>query len=462
MKVILVRPPDISFGALKNVGGRHHPINSLYLASYLLKDDVEVEIMDLEVEPDAISSLKDKRPDIIGISTMTPTMLTVVRIANVGKEIGAKVILGGAHATIMPEESLRETPADILIRGEGEETLREVVRCLDNHSDLKDVEGISYKTDKGIFHNKPRPYIQDMDSLPIPDRTLLKLDKYSGASSVGISKRSTVLFSSRGCPFNCTFCAAHLTLGRKYRFRSIDSVMEEIESIDRLGFKHITINDDLFTLRKERVMEFCERMHKYPHITFDCDSRVNTIDEEMLRAMKKAGCIKIAYGVESGSPSVLKHMNKGITIEQVIEAFKKTKEVGIITEAFIIVGYMTETKEDFDMSMKLLKKIDPHIMVVSMETPYPGTKLYDLYKEKGYLKEDISWDAFLAFSKKEIPWRSDHFTGKEILKLRNKMLRRFYLNPLYIAKRIMELKNFADFKYYFKSGLSVLKVVSRV
>ena len=244
--------------------------------------------------------------------------------------------------------------------------------------------------------------------------------------------------------------------------RSIDSVMEEIASIDKLGFKHIRIVDDLFTLKKERVMEFCERMKKYPHLTFDCDSRVNTIDEEMLRALKKAGCIKVAYGVESGSPSVLKHMNKGITVDQVIEAFKKTKEAGITSETFMIVGYMTETKKDFEMSMKLIKKIDPHIVVVSMETPYPGTKLYELYKEKGYLKEGITWDDFLAFSKDDLPWRSDHFSGKEIVQMRNKMLRRFYLNPSYIAKRIMELKNLAEFKYYFKSGLSVLRVVTRV
>ena len=220
--------------------------------------------------------------------------------------------------------------------------------------------------------------------------------------------------------------------------------------------------DDLFTLKKERVMEFCESMHKYPHISFDCDSRVNTIDEEMLRALKKARCIKVAYGVESGSPSVLKHMKKEITVDQVVEAFKKTKEAGIITEAFMIVGYITERKEDFEMSMKLIKKIDPDIVVVSMETPYPGTKLYDLYKEKGYLKEDISWDDFLALSKNKPSWRSDHFSGKEIVEMRNKMLRRFYLNPSYIVKKIMSLKNFAEFKYYLRSGLSILRVVTRI
>ncbi len=463
MKVILVRPPDTALGAFKDIGGRQHPINLLYLASYLLKDDTEVEILDLEIESeDQLLALKDKKPDIVGISTVTPIMPTVVKIAGIAKEIGAKVILGGAHATIMPEESLRDTPADIVVRGEGEETLREVVKGLKNDSDLRDIEGISYKTEKGMFHNKPRPYIQNMDTLPIPDRTLLKLDKYYGASSVGIPKRSTVLFSSRGCPFSCTFCAAHIIHGRRYRIRSIESLREEIAAIDKLGFKHITIDDDLFTFKKKVVMEFCESMRKYPHITFDCDSRVNTIDKEMLTAMKKAGCIKIAYGVESGSPMVLKHMKKGITVGQVIETFKKTKEAGIATEAFMIVGYMTETKDDFDMSMKLLKKIDPHIVVVSMETPYPGTKLYDLYKEKGYLKEDISWGDFLVYSKKYLPWRSDNFSGREIVKLRNKMLRRFYLNSSYILKRIMELKNFSDFKYYFRSGMSVLKVVTRV
>lgn len=215
--------------------------------------------------------------------------------------------------------------------------------------------------------------------------------------------------------------------------------MKEVAIIDKLGFEHITIEDDAFTLSKKRVIQFCDAIAKQSHITFDCDTRVNAVDEEMLIAMKNAGCIKIAYGVESGSPKVLKEMKKGIKINQIVNSFKKTKKVGIKTEAFIRVGHLGEAEEDFEMTMKLIKKIDPYPIVVSIVTPYPGTELFDKYTKKGYLKKDVNWDEFILFSKKSL-CRIDQFSGKEIIKMRDQILRKFYVNPSYIAKRLLDIQ----------------------
>jgi len=461
MKIILIRPPNTSFGEFKKIGGMQHPINLVYLSTYLSHADVEVEIMDLEVESqDELLNLKRKNPDVVGITAVTPNMPSAAEIAEKAKDSGAKVILGGVHPTVMPEKSLCETSADIVIRGEGEITLKHVVERLRDNSDLRGVEGISYKTEEGIFHNKPRAYVENLDTLPIPDRTLLKLGNYHGETSPGIPKKSTVMFTSRGCPFNCFFCSAHLIHGKNNRMRSIENLMKEVASIDELGFEHISIHDDTFTLSKKRVIQFCDAMRKYPHITFDCLTRVDAIDEEMLAAMKNAGCIKIAYGVESGSPKVLKDMKKGITIDQILSAFRKTKKVGIKTEAFVMVGHLVETKKDFEMTIRLIKKIDPHMTAVSIVTPYPGIGLFDLYTRRGYLKEDTDWSDFIPFSK-EIPWRTDYFTGEEIVKMRDQLLKKIYLSPVYIAKRIMDIRSFDDFKYCLKSGLAMLKFIKR-
>lgn len=458
MKVILVRPPDTALGEFKKIGGVQHPLNLVYLATFVSGADVEVEIIDMELEPAEIFNLKKKNPDIVGITAMTPVMPSAADISEIAKDFGAMVILGGVHPTVLPEESLNETSADIVVRGEGEITLKSVLARLGDDSNLKGVKGISYKNDGGIVHNGPRDCIKDIDTLPIPDRTFLKHDEYHGESSPGIPKKSTVMFTSRGCPHGCTFCSARLVQGRRYRMRSTENLLKEIESIERLGFEHITIEDDAFTLSKKRVLKFCDAMKKYPDITFDCDTRVDSVDREMLVAMKKAGFIKIAYGVESGSAKILKDIKKGITIKQVKDAFRMTKEVGINTEAFIMVGHLSETKEDFEMTENLIKKIDPHMIVVSVVTPYPGTELYETYKKRGYLKKDVKWDEFVLFSQ-EAPFRTDNFTGRDVIKMRDQLLRKFYVNPSYVAKRLMDIRSYDDFKYYVKSGLTVLKFI---
>jgi len=172
--------------------------------------------------------------------------------------------------------------------------------------------------------------------------------------------------------------------------------------------------------------------------------------------MRKAGFVKVGYGVESGSPRVLKEIKKGITIEQIVDAFEKTKKAGIKTEAYIMIGHLTETREDFEMTLRLIKKIGPQITVVSIVTPYPGTELFDVYRERGYLREDVEWGDFILFSKK-VPWRTEHFAGNELVRMRDGIMRKLYLSPRYIARRIMDIKGFDDLRYYVKSGFVVLK-----
>ncbi|MBU2637991.1 MAG: B12-binding domain-containing radical SAM protein [Nanoarchaeota archaeon] len=446
VKVLLIRPSDRSLGKFKKVGGVQHPMNLLSLATYLDNNSIEVGILDLEVEP--IKSLKGY--DIIGITAMTPNIPQVIELVHLAKLEGAKTVLGGIHPTVLPEDTIKETEADIVVRGEGEISLLEIAKGVP----LNKIEGISYRDTTGIKHNPDRKPIENLDEIPIPNRSMLKLNLYTGSASPAIIGNSAVMFTSRGCPNDCNFCSAKYMHGKRVRFRSIGHIMQEVRDINALGFNHITIDDDTFTLNKKRILDFCNEYKKW-NMTFDIDARVDTVDNEILSALKKSGCTKIAYGVESGSNKVLKRMRKGITLDQVKKAFKLTREAGIKTQALISIGHIEETKEDVELTKKLISEIEADYLCVSVITPYPKTEVYEYDIEKGYLN-NIKWDNYACF-KDEILWRTDNFTGDELVKIRDKMYKDFYINIKYILKQVKGLRNFNQLKYYITAALSVIK-----
>lgn len=445
IKVLLIRPVDTSLGKFKKLGGVQHPINLLSLAAYLESNAIDVSILDLEVEP--IRNLRHY--DLIGITVMTPNMPQVIELIHLAKLAGAKTVLGGIHPTVLPEETLKETGADIVVRGEGERSLLEIARGVP----LNKIEGISYRDAVGFKHNPDTKLIENLDEMPIPKRGMLNLDLYKGSTSPAIIGNSTVMFTSRGCPNDCNFCSSKFMYGRKVRFRSMGHILQEVADISKLGFKHITIDDDTFTLNKQRVLDFCEEYEKW-NMTFDIDARVDTVDWETLSALKKAGCVKIAYGVESGSDKVLKRIRKGITVDQIKKAFKLTKEAGIKAQAFISIGHIEETKEDIGLTRQLISEIEPDYLFVSVITPYPKTEAYEYYAGKGYLNS-LNWDNY-AFFKENILWRTDNFTGDELVKIRDSMYKEFYINFKYIWKQLKGLSNFNQLKYYIKAGLSMI------
>jgi anaerobic magnesium-protoporphyrin IX monomethyl ester cyclase len=443
MKILFIRPPDTALGEFKKVGGAQHPVNLLYLAEWVENCGHQASILDLEVEEfdDDSFSRRVKEVDVVGITVMTPHMRTVGELVGQIKQLGKPVILGGPHPSVLPEDALAETGADIAVVGEGETALAWILDDIDRARQTRVVR---------------KPLIDDLDELPVPDRTRLNLDAYKGFSTPGIFKKSTVLFTSRGCPFNCDFCAAKHIHGRRYRFRSIESLRKELNEIRTLGFHHVTIDDDSFTVKRDRTLEFCDMMvEEFPDMTFDCDSRVDAVDAELLHAMKRAGCIKIAFGVESGSPRLLKQICKQIRVEQAIEAFDLSRREGIETQAFFTVGHLTETPEDIEKSRALIKRLKPDFLFVSVVTPYPGTALYDDLKAAGKL-EGLDWHDF-AFFKKHVPWSTDQFTGGQLAEIRDRMLRNYYFSPGFIFGKLLRLRSPAQLRYYLYSAWALVR-----
>lgn len=469
--VILVRPGTVMGRAAAHA--LQHPVGLCWLAACLRDAGFEPQIIDYEIEPYdpvALSQLiRAARPLAAGFTAMTPVIEQAAAMAAVVKQTDPEThtLAGGAHASALPARTLKEfADFDVVVTGDGEERVVAVCRAAADGA-LHDaaIPGCAIRGGGGIRDHTaaPAPPL-DLDTLPLPARDLLRLDRYRGASTPGIpaaTHRATELFTSRGCPGRCIFCGSERMFGRQVRFRSVDHIMAEVhDCITRHKFNHFTIDDDTFTLKKNRVLEFCERMAA-ESATFDCDTRVDHIDRDMLHALARAGCVKIAYGVETGSPRILESIGKGITIEQIRRAFRLTREAGIMSCAFLMVGsHPEETARDIEQTWRLVRDIDPDLISVMIATPYPGTKLREIMQAENLLPE-APWRAY-GQSFQDAPFTRTHaLSPRDLKKWQTRLLTRFYLRPAYIARRLAALKNPAEFAYWAGAGVNFIRHITQ-
>lgn len=317
--------------------------------------------------------------------------------------------------------------------------------------------GVSYRNGNSIINTPNRPFIKDLDSVPFPDRSILKRSLYIQATSPGVTGTSgqiAEILVSRGCPYSCIFCTVGLMGGKQLRLRSVENIMEEIDLLIKDGYKHMHIMSDTFTIYREKTINLTEELSNRK-VTWSCETRVDAVDYDILKMMKDAGCTKIAMGVESGSPHVLKRLAKGITIEKIKAAFANAHKVGLYTQAYIIVGNPGETSNDIDSTINLLKEIEPTIAVVTISVPLPKTELANIMSENKMMN-NIPWNE-LTYYEKTPPWRTEHFTSIELMQIRKRVIRSFYFRPKYILNRLKEIKSVNELKYYAKAGLSVIK-----
>jgi len=465
MRAVLIRPPKTQ-GELEK-SSVQHPINIAGIASFLRESGVDVRIWDFEVEKSDVKSVEERfaeyKPEFVGITCLSATLSGAKRIAGISKDVNpnAVVVLGGPHATAVPEETLNQCKEfDIIVLGEGEVSAREICKAIDEGKSFGDIHGIALREDGNVKLTQRNPPIRPLDILPHPARDLLNLSLYKGIPTFGLHRKGlkgTELFTSRGCPEECIFCSLPKVMGGKaIRFRSAENVLSEVrECKESFGFNHFTIEDDTFTLKRTRLEAICRGLRK-AGVTYDCDTRVDSAGIEVFRLLKETGCLKVAMGVESGSPRILELIKKRITPEQVVDAFENSRKVGLVNQAFFIVGsHPSETLDDIKMSIKLLRKINPDFAVINVMTPFPGTELYGIMKEGGFLK-DINYDKFDCLHGKP-NWRIEHFTGDDLVRLQRKMYLSYVLNPKYILKTLKKCFSPDGFSYYFRSGLGFFR-----
>jgi len=384
MKVLLIRPAkeEIFLDARsyrERLGEKHQPLGLMYLATMLSKEGHDVSISDELVDDNSERILEKYDPDIVGITVTTPMMDRARELSRFAKERGKRVILGGPHVSAIPTEVLEESDADIAVFGEGEYTILEV--C--SSKKPNDIEGIAFKNPDGsIKKNPPRKLIEDLDALPFPSREHISLDKYIESEfelGFPLKKGDSLMrmFTSRGCPYLCTFCASHNVFGRKFRTRSIDNIIEEMQLlIQRYGYKNFVFMEDHFALKDERVIMFCEKvLERLPKIRWLCSARAD-ISPNTLKLMKEAGCEMISFGVESGSEKILRAIKKKMDLDTIRKTFRVCRKIGIRTKTTWIIGVPGEDEDDFKRTVKFACEINPNYIWVSIFYPLPGTEAY--------------------------------------------------------------------------------------
>jgi len=468
MNVLLINPP-IKNMITTNIPefvdterGYNPSLGLMYIAAYAEKyTDCKIRIWDMVVEEKSYDKLeneiKNRKPDVIGITTTTFTLIDSIIAAKIIKKVDndIKVVFGGSHVHIYPEEAIRLPEVDFLVLGEGEITFSELLQKIGNYEELKRVKGIVFKHDDKIVNTGFRGFIEDLDSLPFPARHLTPYKKYYSL----IAKRNpiTTMFTSRGCPYRCLFChRPHM--GKKFRARSAENVVEEVEECVNMGIHEILIYDDTFNINKQRVLDICNLIKERGlDIYFDIRARIDRINKEMLVALKEAGCVRIHYGVESANQRILEILRKDITVEQAEKVFKMTKDVGIETLAYFMIGNPTETRDEILNTIKFAKKLKPDYCHFSVTAPFPATPLYELGLKKGVFND--YWKEFAANPTKDfVPQLWEENLGRdELIKLLEYAYKSFYIRPSYVFKKILKVRSFNEFKRKAKAGLMLSK-----
>ncbi len=424
MKVLLISPQGSNIYAKMKVG--LPPLGLAYLAAVIREDGHDVKIIDRAIEKKDFVPEDFSPFDVVGISADTPRYPEALEIAAVAKEAGKIVVMGGYHVTFLDKEALETGVTDIIVRGEAEEIIVNLLRALENGEDLHKVKGISFVENEKLVRTAVALPPKDLDAMPFPARDLLPMSKYT-SQMAGLPV--TNLITSRGCPFNCYFCSSSRFGGLKWRYRSAKSIVDEIEILYHdYGYRAFAFMDDNFTLSKRRVMEFADELEKrhMNDIIWWCFSRVDILirNEDMVKRMAEVGAFQIFLGLESHSEDTLDDYGKNIGNKEQDQAIELLHKYGINIHGSFIVGDINETKEIAMQTAKWVQQVNPRVTQFSILTPYPGTALYhDVEREGRFLHKN--WELYDAL---HATVKTDGMTPDEIQKMLIKDYRMAYLN----------------------------------
>lgn len=467
MKILLVYPPvrDEVASFLPHLEdkegvGYKPPLGILYIAAYLKeKTNHDVKVLDCNVlrysYEDVLREVESYRPDIVGVTAWTDLWFSVNNVLRLVKEKHPKIFLvaGGPHVSCFPEETLKYSSADAVIVGDGEYPMSVLAECVEKNVRPNGIPGIHFK-EHGVHAEKY--YIEKhLDSLPLPQRTMLPYKRYTAL--LGKGGLVTTMITSRGCPYRCTFCKLNF---QKTLCRSAQNVLSEIEEIVKLGIKEIEIYDDTFTWSHERVVEICKGIiDRKLDIRWAVRDRVSNANEDTLKWMKKAGCTRIHYGIESGSASILKSLKKNITLEQAANSVSLAKKEGFEVLTFFMLGLPGETEEDMQKTIDFSLKLAPDYCEYSIIRPYPCTEMYSKALSDDTIPEDF-WEKFAVapVNNFQIPYFvNKNFDLAYLIKIRDRAIKRFYFRLKYMIREFRKIRTIKEFKAKFNMGITLVK-----
>ena len=447
-KILLISPHNIITKGYRE--DLVPPLGLAYLAAILEQEQYEVKVLDLAAEDfyhreemengcivvglsyeETKNRIRDFKPDMVGVSCLFSTQFNdMLKLCELAKRLDKKIVtvVGGAHPSALPEQSLKNPYVNFVCIGESEYTLRLVIESLNGDGDVSHIDGLGYKINGKILVNPKTRFIEDLDSLPFPARHLLPMETYFKVNipHAGTSLKSpnTSIMTSRGCTANCAFCATTRFWGRRFRTRSPENVLHEMESlIKAYGIKELSLIDDNFTLDKERAFKILQGM---------IDHRLNLVwntpnglaawvlDEELLSKMKEAGCYEVTFAIESGDQEVLnKIIKKPLKLDRVERLVRHGKKIGLIVHGYFVIGFPGETKELMQKTIDFAKRLKFDVAGIFIATPLPGTELYGICKEKGYLKPGFTFEK-MHYGKGNIV--TSEFTPEEVEKIASKAI----------------------------------------
>lgn len=455
MRILLINPSQSNvYGvAMPQV---YPPLGLMYIAAVLEKDRHDIRLADIDAEGISnevlVGILKEFRPELVGFSCTTSTFdnaLENTRI--VKKEKNVPVVFGGIHPTICPKGVIKHAEIDFIVKGEGEQTVLEFLRELENDKKFEKVNGLWFKREGKIVQNPDRELIEDLDTLPFPARHLLRNpERYVPADA--LDKPITSILSTRGCFGQCTYCCTKQIFGMKFRKRSIENILREIEyCIKNLGIKEFHIADDNFTADKKRTLEFCKAIknknYKVRFVFFN-GLRADCVDRERLEALKSIGVISLGFGVESGNQTILNNIKKNITKEKVREAYKLAKEIGFETWGFFMMGLPGETEETINDTINFAKELDPDFAKFLILKPYPGSEVFRELDSKGLIF-DKNYKNYGVYTGPVHNLES--LSAADILYWQRKAYSSFYLRPSKIIKHILRIRSWTQLKFNLHS-----------
>jgi radical SAM superfamily enzyme YgiQ (UPF0313 family) len=469
MRVTVANPPwpGEGFGARSDVRWPHkrrdkyieYPIYLAYAVAVLEEAGFETSFIDAVMEeldiPAFVDRLQALAPELLVMECSTPSINYDLESARQVKIAlpDTKVALIGSHSTFFHQQILSESPhLDGIVRGEFEITVRELAHAIADGRDWSTVQGLSYRQGDTVVVNPDRPLIEDLDSLPLPARHIVRSNCYRAAIYSG--SRCTSMVSSRGCPFHCVFCVWPNTLyGHRFRARSADNVVDEMEQVQQLGIDEIYFDDDTFTIDRKRVMEICRLIKERDlHLSWIAQARVDTVDREMLLAMKEAGCHYILFGIESGSPEMLETMKKRITLDQAREAIRLCRELGIKAQAFFLFGVPGESQETIRQTIDFAKELGASSTQFAVAIPQPGSPLFQQCVENNWLVFD-DWEDF-ASSNALI--ETPQLSRQEAEAARIRAYRQYYFRPRFMLQEALRIRHPRDVKRLWRGAKSVL------
>jgi radical SAM superfamily enzyme YgiQ (UPF0313 family) len=434
VKTTLVNPPP-----LKGVY-RHQlylPIGLAYLASVLEEGECDVTVIDCPALDMTQEDLKQKlssiQPDLVGITSMTPTIQSALQSAQITKEAcpEAMTVLGGPHVTFMDEPVLSEEKAvDVIVRGEGEQTLLELAKNVSDPKALKEIEGITFRKEGQIVRTPNRRVMENLDVLPRPAYKFFPLEKYRL-----FGRKILPIITARGCPSQCSFCTSAQMFGKGFRARSPKNIADELEWLrDEHGAEAFTFYDDTFTLDRRRAIGICDEIvSRKIGLPWDCQTRVSTVSREILLKMRDANCQQVFFGVESGCQTILDAVKKGTTVAQNEKAIRLAKDVGLFVAVSVMIGYPGETHAMLKETIDLVKKAEPDDVYICVATPYPGTELRRLVEENGWEMSD-DWGRYDTTTP---VFANPNLSEDDVRKLRTSFYNSFY-SPKYVLRHLFK------------------------